>query len=338
MQENININYEEVFTFDHLYKSYKKCLLGVKWKQSVQSYHYKNLENITRLYNDILNQSYKSKNYYNFKVAYRGKTRDCQSIYIGDRVLQKCLCDYCLVPEIRKKLVWNNAACIKGKGLKFIRNNFKKHLRQIGPDGYVLLIDYKSYFANIRHDILLSQLEKLGLDEKLLKLVGYLLDLYDEEKKGVGLALGSQMSQSFSLLYASEIDNYIYHYKHIQTFGRYMDDTYVMSKSKRKLQRVLANVRKIASKLGITINNKKTKIIKISNGITFLKERYLFKDSKIIVLPSNERFTRMRRKIEKKNVDINTFNSWYGSFKGYRCYHKLKKIKRRFLNNEKVRI
>ena len=39
-------NYEQVFTFDHLYKSYKKCCSGVGWKSSTQRYKTNALYNV----------------------------------------------------------------------------------------------------------------------------------------------------------------------------------------------------------------------------------------------------------------------------------------------------
>lgn len=44
-----------------------------------------------------------------------------------------------------------------------------------------------------------------------------------------------------------------------------MDDWYIMNPSKEELENLLENVCKIAAELGIHINRKKTRIVKISS-------------------------------------------------------------------------
>ena len=46
-------NFDKVFTHDHLYHSFKKCVLGVGWKSSVQKYKAFAIENIHKAYEQI---------------------------------------------------------------------------------------------------------------------------------------------------------------------------------------------------------------------------------------------------------------------------------------------
>lgn len=330
-------NFDEIFTFDHLYASYMKCLKGVSWKQSTQNYREHATINVTETLNKLKDGTYKSKSYHFFNIAYRGKTRECQSIHISDRVVQKCLCDYCLIPLISKKLIYKNFACQKNKGVEFARKCFREDLRKVGKSGYCLLIDFKSYFDNIRHSTLIEKLRKLKIDERTIDLIKYLLTLYDIKGEQKGLALGSQMSQSFALYYASEIDNYVYHYKNVKTYGRYMDDIYILSNSKRKLQRLLVNIRKIASNSFIVINDKKTKIVKISNGITYLKRRYFFTPTNKLVEKINpDSIYRMRRKMNKNKLTNEDFKAWYNQYKKYDCRKQLNKLRKEFYEKEEL--
>ena len=62
-----------------------------------------------------------------------------------------------------------------------------------------------------------------------------------------------------------------------------MDDSYIISNNKPELQDILENIRRIASDLGLHINDKKTHIIPLKHGFTFLKIRYkLLPNGKII--------------------------------------------------------
>ena len=52
-------HYDQVFTLDHLYKSYQKCCKGVKWKTSVQIFRANGISNVVRLYNELSSGKYK---------------------------------------------------------------------------------------------------------------------------------------------------------------------------------------------------------------------------------------------------------------------------------------
>ena len=108
--------------------------------------------------------------------------------------------------------------------------------------------------------------------------------------------------------------------------GRYMDDWYIMSTSKEELVDLLDNISDIAKELGIHINMKKTRIVKISSTYKFLQIKYsLTKDGKVIKRINPSRVTSMRRKLKKLAVKVkvgelpyenieNMFRGWMGSY------------------------
>ena len=110
------------------------------------------------------------------------------------------------------------------------------------------------------------------------------------------------------------------------TDARYMDDWYIMNPSKEELLDLLDNIRKIAQELGIHINEKKTRIVRISSTYKFLQVKYtLTKDGKIIKRINPERVTTMRRKLKKLAVKVhngeilydgveNMFRGWMGGY------------------------
>lgn len=89
---------------------------------------------------------------------------------------------------------------------------------------------------------------------------------------------------------------------------------------------ILEHIRRIAKELGIHINEKKTRIVKISSGCKYLQIKYNLTDSgKIVKRINPKRVTAMRRKLKKlsikvKNKEIsyenveNMYRSWMGSF------------------------
>lgn len=107
-------------------------------------------------------------------------------------------------------------------------------------------------------------------------------------------------------------------------YGRYMDDWYIMNPSKEELENLLENVCKIAAELGIHINRKKTRIVKISSKYKFLQIKYTLTDTgKVIKRINPDRVTAMRRKLKKLAVKVeneeadydnveNMFRGWMG--------------------------
>ena len=71
-----------------------------------------------------------------------------------------------------------------------------------------------------------------------------------------------------------EIDNFIKIVKGVKFYGRYMDDGYIIHKDKEFLNQLIIDISEKAKSIGITINNKKTRICKLSEYWRFLQTQY----------------------------------------------------------------
>ena len=59
-------NFDAVFTFDNLYRSYKKCCLVVGWKASTQRYRANAIVNVYDTLRTLRAGKFKSKGFYEF--------------------------------------------------------------------------------------------------------------------------------------------------------------------------------------------------------------------------------------------------------------------------------
>lgn len=299
-------DYDEVFTFEHLYAAYKKCCKGVGWKASTQRYKANALLNVVNTLDTVRSGKFKSKGFFEFDIMERGKERHIKSVLLNERVVQRCLCDYSLVPVFSNGFIYDNGACLKDRGITFAEERLVHHLKQYwrehGNEGYALTFDFSKYFDSILHGLLKRIVVESYGDVRLVKLVCQLIDDFDGDR---GLGLGSQISQISALRFASKIDHYIKEVLRIKQYGRYMDDGYLLHPDKPYLQKCLADLRVICAELGIKLNEKKTQIVKLSNGISFLKHRFILtKTGKVIILPMRASIVRQRRKLKK-------FKQWY---------------------------
>lgn len=326
-------DFDKIFTFEHLYKSYKNCKKGVNWKASTQKFTANALLNVYKLYIALHNGTFKSYGFYEFDIFERGKRRHIRSVKIEERVVQRCLCDYSLVPTLSRHFIYDNGACLKEKGFDFTFNRLKchlqKHFRKYGKEGYILLFDFSKFFDNISHEEIKAVLSKEYRDQRIIKLLYHFIDMFGD--KGIGL--GSQISQILALTSANKLDHYIKEQLHIKFYGRYMDDGYLISNSKENLQFCLEKIKEKCEELQINLNVKKTRIVKLSRGFTFLKAKHFINDDgRIVRKISRDSVTRMRQKLTKLKkrmncglVEIsdieNAYKSWEGHAKRFNSYN-----------------
>lgn len=335
----IMTDFEKLCDLDNLYESFQKCRKGTDWKASVQYYEADIIRNITKARNELLNGTYRQKPFSEFELSERGKRRHIKALHISDRVIQRNLCDNILNQHLFKYLIYDNGASQKGKGIEFTRKRLQAHLekyyRKHGSKGYVLLIDFSKYFDNICHDELCRKIAEKINDERIVSFTRYLVSAFGREK---GVGIGSQLSQTAGIFYPTELDNFCKIVKGCKYYGRYMDDTYIINESKDFLKGLLKEYRVIAEKLGIIINTKKTQLVKLEKGFSFLQIRYnLTESGKIIKRPVRKGFVRERRKLKKLAGLVNQnrmtspqikdqYKSWRGNIIRYNCYNSVKNL------------
>lgn len=314
--------YEKVFSYEHLYQAYKKSKQNVSWKGSVQKHIIEDSLAVYAIYKKLKNGTFKTKGFFEFDIHERGKDRHIKSVTFSERVVQRCLCDNALVPVIKKSLIYDNSATLQFRGYHFAMKRLIKflhqHYNQYKNNGYVLLFDFKKYFDNIPHAICKQQLKKYFSDNRIINLTEHFIDAFSTDK---GLGLGSQISQIFAVAAANKLDHYIKQELHIKAYGRYMDDGYLIHNDKTKLQQCLTCLKIICKKLGIILNTKKTQIIKLGHGFTYLKTRiFITPFGKIIKKPPHKVISKERKKL--KTFALKNFNVYdaYVSWQSWRSY------------------
>lgn len=329
-------DFDWVFSYDHLLKSADLCKRNVYWKASVQNFMFEKDFNVSVIHNELMENRFRVKHKHKFSLYERGKKRTIQSVHIRERVVQRCLCDYCLTPLLEPTLCYDNCASQKNKGISFaidrVQRHLQKYYRKHGNKGYVLLFDYSNYFGSINHEMIMNKLKKYVTDERILNIIQIFINEFDE-----GLGLGSQVSQVLSLFAASSVDHMIKDEMRFKYYIRYMDDGLIIHNDKKELEELLKKIIQLSNDLGLTINTKKTHITSIKN-FKFLKKRFsLLDNGKIIIRLSADSITRMRRKLKKfeglyragkmslENIET-SYKSWRGFALQYNSYNTVKRL------------
>lgn len=272
---------EELTTLEKLNDAYYEASKASKWKPATQRYHSNLLVNNVELQKDLRNGTYQVEPTVNFYINERGKVRYIESPKIRDRVVQKLITKEILLPYLTKPLIYDNYASLKGKGTTFARKRveimLRRFLRKYGNDGYALLIDIKHYFPSIDHGILKSMVhDRIKEPKEIMDLIDYIIDT--SSHSDVGLNLGSEAPQIFAIYYLSPVDTYIKTVRGIKYYGRYMDDMIILGHTKEELKSLLEDIKAQLAKLKLEINERKTHIVKLSRGFTYLQVKYNFAD------------------------------------------------------------
>lgn len=339
-------DFERICDLSSLINAAYKCREESGWKASVQQFMSSLLKNVVKLREELLEGTYEQKEFSEFLLSERGHVREIKALHIRDRVVQASLCQNVLIPRLRPYLTYDNGASLEGKGIDFTRRRIKIHLRQFYEqyntnDGYILLVDFKQFFASIPHDKLIEELEKKLDDVQVVDLVKYIINSFPGDR---GLGIGSPVSQICGVFYPTTIDNYCKIVKGFKWYGRYMDDIYVIAKTKEELIQLLGELKEIATKLGLTINDRKSRIVNLKYSFSFLQMKYQLRDDgKITVLSKETTVDREIHKLKKykcklninkmKFEDIETnFRSWICSFESKLTYSQINKIVKTFNN------
>ena len=350
----ITKTFEEVFSYEALYRAHVQGRAGKRSKRPVVRFEINMTERIYDLYTRLQNGTYKIGNYHSF-VVYEPKKRQIQTLYYSDRVVQRVLCDQVLAPYFTKRAILDNCVCQKGKGAHFALKRFEKMLHgfiaQHGTDGYFLKCDILKYFPSIPHAQLKETICSQILDPKLRVYLEHIIDSYhtapdylykygldnlgEGDKTERGIPIGNQSSQIFGMYYLDPVDRLVKERLRVKIYSRYMDDLVAVHEDKEYLKQVLREIEKCTDKLGLKLNSK-TQIFPLKNGVTYLGYRYFVTETgkivKTVKKPTKRRF-RWRARLLKKAylegyIDKQRVESSMAALHGHLCHGKNTRFER----------
>lgn len=348
---------EKVFTNQNLFKSLMKRRKGTDWKQSVMDYMFHAIVRNKRTKDAILAGAHPEPNKIKRISLYeRGKRRDVHAVVIDSRVIQGVLCDNCITPLTKPGLIHDNPASTTGKGVTWARNRMLHHIRKqyrkTGDKTCALVFDIRRFFDSIPHALCEKIFRDIYLDERLISLAMHFIRMYqvfdarlkkDDEKiasldrlEGIGVSLGSQISQVLALCAPNAMDHFVKDAAGVIPYMRYMDDGYIAG-GKAEMLQLRRDLMDRAAAIGFSLHDTKTRVVKMSRGIVYLKIRYSVTETgHVIRRIAREGIVRMRRKLKKLHglylagkVSLDdvflSVKSWLGNAKKYTNSYRTRK-------------
>ena len=323
---------DKVISVESLLKATQVCKKGVLWKDSVAGFVKNEIPNCIRLHDELENGTYKLSPYQRFTI-YEPKKREIVATRIRDRVVQRSLCDNYLIPQITKSFIYDNCACLKGRGPDFGRERLKVHLqkyyRKNGFEGYVLFCDIHDFFGSTPHWVTKAAVRRYVSDEWVLMMVDNIIDRYctSDDRPEVGTEIGSLIMMIVQLSVLDPLDHILKERFKIKHYLRYMDDFILIHQSKSYLKECLNFIKEFLLNIGLTLNLKKTQIIKLGQPIHFLGFSFrLTETGKVIITVLKKKLSHERRRLKKqykilpKNKVDQCFSSYLSHISYGNCY------------------
>jgi len=207
-----------------------------------------------------------------YRRDYDGIRMGLSNVSISNKNAQEKYSDYVekLYNEIKNRA---NASAVNSLNQLFeVKNNW---------GGYFLKCDIRKYFYSIDHSVLKSKLGKVFTEPDVFSLLCAILDSY-EVSDNIGLPLGNQASQWFTLFYLDSMDRLIKERLQIKYYTRYMDDFILIHHDKNYLRYCKDRISEHCGQLKLELNDK-TQIFPIKNGVNYLGWHfYLTETGKVI--------------------------------------------------------
>lgn len=324
--------YSDILDIDKICSVYHKIMYNTKHRNKIFDYNMFYTSNIISIYNVLKNKTY-SHGKYNIFLIREPKSRIIMSESLNDKIVNHLVSDYLLYYLIDKRLLDVNVATRINKGSKASIYYMKKYLNlmkgKYGDSFYILKCDISKYFYNINHDILLSKLRKIIRDDDIYSILYNIItstskDYVNDEIRGIikkynvdvplyikgkGLPIGNQTSQILAIYYLNDLDHYIKEKLHIKYYIRYMDDFILIHHDKKYLKWCMEFILIFLKREKLCLN-KKSNIISMKNGITFLGYKYIFRNNKLYMLVPSFNKRRIKRRISKGITNINNYNGY----------------------------
>ena len=289
----------EIVGYEALWASMNKCKRGVMWKDSVASFVLNGPREVARLSDELTDGRYRERAHKYFTIT-SPKERRIMSIAFRDRVYQRSLNDVAIYPAMSRSFIYDNAACQKGKGTDFARGRFKCHLqryfRRHGRDGYVLKLDVKGYYPNMRHEAVKAKFRK-ELDANVYERAAAILDGFPGD---VGFNPGSQIVQIAGISILDNLDHFIKERLRVRHYLRYMDDMLLIGESPEDLEHWRQEISERLARIGFTLHPTKSRVIPLTEETPFLGFGFrLTETGRVLMTVDPARVKAERRKLAR---------------------------------------
>ncbi|WP_246675154.1 reverse transcriptase/maturase family protein [Mesorhizobium sp. B2-3-4] len=266
--------------------------------------------NLDRLAREMADGSYQQGEPHEFNI-FDPKLRTISALPFRDRIAQHALF-HVIAPIFDATLLPRTFACRPGKGTHAAMIMLQADIRRLTRNGdplFVLKTDFSKYFASIDRAVLWRLIEAKISCMATLRLIEEMLP-----RQGIGLPIGSLVSQIFANVYGGIVDRHLQQDLGERWWYRYMDDIVILGRSSEHLARVRQSI-EVLSREQLGLRFSKWSIQPAGRGVNFVGYR-IWATHKLL---RRDSVTRARRKISayRASGDYTRLNKFLAAWTGH---------------------
>jgi hypothetical protein len=227
------------------------------------------------------------------------KTRTITAVPFRDQVVHHALMAE-LAPLLERRMIADSYACRRGKGTHAALRRAHGFVRRFG---HFLKLDVRSFFASVRHDVVLDAVARVTKDNQVLTLCRTILaGPPGRVSTGVGLPIGALTSQWFANAVLDRLDRFVKEELRVPGYVRYMDDMVLFADHRRVLAAAKDAVeRHLADPLNLVLKHRATMLAPTTVGLPFLG--WLLFRGTVRLRPANLRRSLWRLRIRRWELE-----------------------------------
>lgn len=288
--------YYMIPTLEQIDRAQRKVWRGKTNTDRCHKYRYYREDHAFRILEDVTDNDFHPKPM-GMKRIDIPKPRLVQVPSVRDKVIMHALCDNVIYDAVAAQLGNGVSACLIGRGTEYGTNRMIRLLKEFWTEHkavpWILKGDVHAYFASVKRERVAELAGQVIQDPDALR-ISRAYTFYDG--KPTGMPLGLQQNQCFGNLYLASLDRLITVECGYATYGRHMDDFYVIAPTRAELERLLARIEAHLTSIGLSLNPKTA----IERGrIDFLGFTHIVtKDGKILLRLQNGKKKAKKRELK----------------------------------------
>ena len=271
----------ELVSFENLHSAAYQVLRGKRGQARAGDF-FQDLEGeLFRLRDALSSGIWQPGPYRTFWIS-EPKPRLISAAPLRDRVVHHALVNV-IEPVFERRFVHHSYACRRGKGTHSALEQFVRWGRS---SRYVLKMDIRKFFPSIDHEILKARIARVIRDPDVLRLCDLIIDGSNEQelvqdyfpgddlfaplRRRHGIPIGNLTSQFFGNVYLDGLDHFVKERLRVKRYLRYVDDFCCFGNDKEMLTEVRAAVREHLGMQRMKLNEGKSRIRQLKEGVEFL--------------------------------------------------------------------
>ncbi len=292
--------FDKAVSLKEIVRAARECKNGVAYKDGPTEFCSGCLGYSAKLRREILSGRYHARPGVRVQI-WRPKRREAEAPWFRDRVWQRSMCNNGVYEDLTRGFIPENMACQKGKGTDLAIRTVIGMLQELhreapGATVWGRHLDIRKYFPSTPQEEIVRLDRERITDPKFLPYLEEIVNLHADPRSEDeiradghgrrGTGLGSQINQLNQIALLDRLDHELKEF--CRFYIRYNDDFLILDHNRETTLRAAQLIETRLRELGLTMQDKAGSF-RAQDGFTFLRKKFILKESGKIILRLHRR-------------------------------------------------